>query len=114
MSPLSMRLAASTAVRRVRSDIGILAQESRSHLTSVGRLRRPTGRDGYAHLCHARPQRSTPQVARSALQEGQLTGDEPLPYIHFKREGSLMGLTIYGIPRSRAFRNLWTAGELGI
>jgi len=25
-----------------------------------------------------------------------------------------MGLTIYGIARSRAFRNLWVAGELGI
>ncbi|HKF72832.1 MAG TPA: glutathione S-transferase family protein [Stellaceae bacterium] len=25
-----------------------------------------------------------------------------------------MGLTIYGIPRSRAFRNLWACGELGI
>src|SRR5579871_515661 len=25
-----------------------------------------------------------------------------------------MGLKIYGIPRSRAFRNLWATGELGI
>src|SRR5215469_4578363 len=33
---------------------------------------------------------------------------------HATGRGNLMGLKIYGIARSRAFRNLWAAGELGL
>src|SRR5437667_8969242 len=103
-----MRLAASTAVRRVRSDIGKPREESRTHLISAGGVRRPPAGSSPAPLpcAWARSQRGSIACKKGAAQAFDSACT--------MGGATHMGLTIYGIARSRAFRNLWVAGELGI